>query len=147
MHFILCHTVFVYSCYIDFRILLWSSLLVVYCPVLTPPENGFFIQDVCNNHFEAACGVRCQSGFELHGTSIRLCQADGTWSGIPASCTGKEEILGVISKCKVWLLLTSYSCWNSFIFWKVVQWIIVLFSKWKTNIPFHIFRVSYSQSY
>ncbi|GLD72713.1 sushi, von Willebrand factor type A, EGF and pentraxin domain-containing protein 1 [Lates japonicus] len=59
---------------------------VVYCPALFPPENGFFIQNVCNNNFDAACGVRCQTGFDLQGTSIRLCQADGTWSGTPASC-------------------------------------------------------------
>ncbi|XP_023804740.1 sushi, von Willebrand factor type A, EGF and pentraxin domain-containing protein 1 isoform X3 [Oryzias latipes] len=59
---------------------------VVYCPALSPPENGFFVQNVCNNHFDAACGVRCQPGFELQGTGIRLCQADGTWSGTPASC-------------------------------------------------------------
>ncbi|XP_008281602.1 sushi, von Willebrand factor type A, EGF and pentraxin domain-containing protein 1 [Stegastes partitus] len=59
---------------------------VVYCPALSPPENGFFIQNVCNNHFDAACGVRCQPGFDPQGTSIRLCQADGTWSGTPASC-------------------------------------------------------------
>ncbi|XP_015258798.1 PREDICTED: sushi, von Willebrand factor type A, EGF and pentraxin domain-containing protein 1 isoform X2 [Cyprinodon variegatus] len=63
-----------------------TTCQVVYCPALSPPENGFFVQNVCNNHFEAACGVRCQPGFELHGTGIRLCQADGTWSGSPASC-------------------------------------------------------------
>ncbi|XP_069375236.1 sushi, von Willebrand factor type A, EGF and pentraxin domain-containing protein 1 isoform X3 [Paralichthys olivaceus] len=59
---------------------------VVYCPALSPPENGFFIHNVCNNHFEAACGVRCQPDFDLQGTNIRLCQADGTWSGTPATC-------------------------------------------------------------
>lgn len=64
---------------------------VVHCPVLAPPENGFFVQNVCNNHFDAACGMRCLPDFDLQGTSIRLCQADGTWSGTPASCAGKEE--------------------------------------------------------
>ncbi|XP_026208553.1 sushi, von Willebrand factor type A, EGF and pentraxin domain-containing protein 1 isoform X3 [Anabas testudineus] len=59
---------------------------VIYCPALSPPENGFFVQNVCNNHFDAACGVRCQPGFDIQGTSIRLCQADGTWSGSPAIC-------------------------------------------------------------
>nr|XP_033465702.1 sushi, von Willebrand factor type A, EGF and pentraxin domain-containing protein 1 isoform X2 [Epinephelus lanceolatus] len=59
---------------------------VVYCPALFPPENGFFVQNVCNNHFDAACGMRCEPDFDLQGTSIRLCQADGTWSGTPASC-------------------------------------------------------------
>ncbi|XP_034005924.1 LOW QUALITY PROTEIN: sushi, von Willebrand factor type A, EGF and pentraxin domain-containing protein 1 [Trematomus bernacchii] len=59
---------------------------VVYCPALSPPEHGFFIQNVCNNHFDAACGVRCQPEFDLQGTGIRLCQADGSWSGTPPSC-------------------------------------------------------------
>ncbi|KAI3375735.1 hypothetical protein L3Q82_004034 [Scortum barcoo] len=59
---------------------------VVYCSALSPPENGFFVQNVCNNHFDAACGIRCKPDFDLQGTSIRLCQADGTWSGTPASC-------------------------------------------------------------
>uniref|UniRef100_A0A3Q2PYT7 Sushi, von Willebrand factor type A, EGF and pentraxin domain containing 1 n=1 Tax=Fundulus heteroclitus TaxID=8078 RepID=A0A3Q2PYT7_FUNHE len=63
---------------------------VIYCPALTPPENGVFVQNVCNNHFEAACGVRCQPGFELHGTGIRLCQADGSWSGTPATCRARS---------------------------------------------------------
>lgn len=66
-------------------------LPVVYCPPLSPPENGFFVQNACNHHFDAACGVRCQPGFDLQGTSIRLCQADGTWSGTPASCRGEEN--------------------------------------------------------
>ncbi|XP_061921980.1 sushi, von Willebrand factor type A, EGF and pentraxin domain-containing protein 1 isoform X1 [Entelurus aequoreus] len=63
---------------------------VVYCHPLPPPQNGFFIQNVCNHHFDAACGVKCQPGFELHGTGIRLCQADGTWSGSPATCKARS---------------------------------------------------------
>nr|XP_057922474.1 sushi, von Willebrand factor type A, EGF and pentraxin domain-containing protein 1 isoform X2 [Doryrhamphus excisus] len=63
---------------------------VVYCSPLPPPQNGFFIQNVCNNHFDAACGVKCQPGFELQGTGIRLCQADGTWSGSPAICKARS---------------------------------------------------------
>nr|XP_046174411.1 sushi, von Willebrand factor type A, EGF and pentraxin domain-containing protein 1-like isoform X1 [Oncorhynchus gorbuscha] len=59
---------------------------VVYCPELSPPENGFFIQNVCNNQFNAACGVRCHPGYDLQGSDIRLCQPDGTWSGSPPSC-------------------------------------------------------------
>lgn len=59
---------------------------VVYCPELSPPENGFFIHNVCNNRYDSACGVKCQLGFDLQGTGIRLCQADSTWSGTPPSC-------------------------------------------------------------
>ncbi|XP_010151222.1 PREDICTED: sushi, von Willebrand factor type A, EGF and pentraxin domain-containing protein 1-like, partial [Eurypyga helias] len=59
---------------------------VVHCPELKPPENGYFIQNVCNNYFNAACGIRCKAGFDLVGSSIRLCQPNGQWSGSEATC-------------------------------------------------------------
>ncbi|XP_053321831.1 sushi, von Willebrand factor type A, EGF and pentraxin domain-containing protein 1 [Spea bombifrons] len=62
---------------------------VVHCPELLPPENGYFVQNSCNNHFDAACGIRCKTGFELVGSSIRLCQPNGLWSGSQATCRVK----------------------------------------------------------
>ncbi|XP_066469620.1 sushi, von Willebrand factor type A, EGF and pentraxin domain-containing protein 1 isoform X1 [Tiliqua scincoides] len=59
---------------------------VVHCPELQPPRNGYFIQNVCNNYFNAACGIRCKPGFDLVGSSIRLCQPNGQWSGSETSC-------------------------------------------------------------
>uniref|UniRef100_A0ABM5FRU3 Sushi, von Willebrand factor type A, EGF and pentraxin domain-containing protein 1 isoform X2 n=1 Tax=Pogona vitticeps TaxID=103695 RepID=A0ABM5FRU3_9SAUR len=59
---------------------------VVHCPELHPPENGYFIQNVCNNDFNAACGIRCKTGFDLVGSSIRLCQPNGLWSGSETTC-------------------------------------------------------------
>ncbi|XP_061487863.1 sushi, von Willebrand factor type A, EGF and pentraxin domain-containing protein 1 isoform X2 [Rhineura floridana] len=59
---------------------------VVHCPQLYPPENGYFIQNVCNNYFDAACGIRCKTGFDLVGSSIRLCQENGLWSGSETTC-------------------------------------------------------------
>lgn len=69
----------------------FSLSVAVVCAVLSPPQNGFFIQSMCNNQYNSACGVRCLPGFELQGSSIRLCQADGTWSGAPPTCTGEAE--------------------------------------------------------
>ncbi|XP_041117630.1 sushi, von Willebrand factor type A, EGF and pentraxin domain-containing protein 1 isoform X2 [Polyodon spathula] len=63
-----------------------QSCEVVHCPEIHPPENGFFIQNVCNNHFNAACGIRCKLGFDLVGSSIRLCQPSGEWSGSEPAC-------------------------------------------------------------
>ncbi|MGH0158068.1 UNVERIFIED_CONTAM: hypothetical protein FKN15_073951 [Acipenser sinensis] len=67
-----------------------QSCEVVHCPEIQPPENGFFIQNVCNNHFNAACGIRCKLGFDLVGSSIRLCQPSGEWSGSEPTCRDTE---------------------------------------------------------
>ncbi|XP_076046526.1 sushi, von Willebrand factor type A, EGF and pentraxin domain-containing protein 1-like [Oratosquilla oratoria] len=63
---------------------------VLQCPLLTPPENGFFVRNTCNNVVNAACGIRCDPGFRLEGSSIRLCKEDGTWSGGDAKCVMKS---------------------------------------------------------
>lgn len=65
-------------------------MLVVHCPALKPPENGYFIQNTCNNHFNAACGVRCHPGFDLVGSSILLCLPNGLWSGSESFCRGMQ---------------------------------------------------------
>lgn len=61
------------------------------CPELKPPENGYFIksQTECAQVLNAACGARCKSGFQLVGSSIRVCQENGTWSGTDAECVCK----------------------------------------------------------
>lgn len=74
-------------------------MLVVHCPALKPPENGYFIQNTCNNHFNAACGVRCHPGFDLVGSSILLCLPNGLWSSSESSCRGMQTA----SSC--WLLI------------------------------------------
>ncbi|XP_028910838.1 sushi, von Willebrand factor type A, EGF and pentraxin domain-containing protein 1 isoform X8 [Ornithorhynchus anatinus] len=63
---------------------------VVHCPVLQAPENGYFIQNVCNNYFNSACGIRCHSGYKLVGSSIRLCQSSGMWSGSDSTCQARS---------------------------------------------------------
>uniref|UniRef100_A0A1B0CMR2 Sushi, von Willebrand factor type A, EGF and pentraxin domain-containing protein 1 n=2 Tax=Lutzomyia longipalpis TaxID=7200 RepID=A0A1B0CMR2_LUTLO len=59
---------------------------IITCPKLTPPKNGYFVKHPqgCGNVLNAACGARCKSGYQLVGSSIRLCQQNGTWSGIKA---------------------------------------------------------------
>ncbi|XP_067886734.1 sushi, von Willebrand factor type A, EGF and pentraxin domain-containing protein 1 isoform X1 [Heterodontus francisci] len=59
---------------------------VVQCPKLQPPQNGYFIQNSCNNHYNSACGIRCKLGFDLVGSSIRLCQSNSLWSGLDPNC-------------------------------------------------------------
>ena len=35
------------------------------CPPLAPPPHGAFIRNECQNVFNAACGVRCDSGYQV----------------------------------------------------------------------------------
>jgi hypothetical protein len=62
------------------------------CPELSPPKNGYFVKDPgsCGQVLNAACGARCKSGYQLTGSSIRLCQENGTWSGVNAECVRKN---------------------------------------------------------
>lgn len=59
---------------------------VIKCPVLPVPENGYFVSAPCLSTMNSACGARCQSGYQLVGSSIRLCQENGTWSGQETEC-------------------------------------------------------------
>lgn len=61
------------------------------CSELKAPENGYFIKSPtgCSQVLNAACGARCKSGYQLTGSSIRLCQENGTWSGAQAECVRK----------------------------------------------------------
>lgn len=60
---------------------------VIKCPLLPVPDNGYFVHSAsCLNTVNTACGARCNSGYQLVGSSIRLCQEDGTWSGHETEC-------------------------------------------------------------
>ncbi|CRL07619.1 CLUMA_CG020584, isoform A [Clunio marinus] len=63
---------------------------VIKCPLLPVPDNGYFVHSSsCLNTVNTACGARCNSGYQLVGSSIRLCQEDGTWSGDETECVLK----------------------------------------------------------
>ncbi|XP_031635123.1 sushi, von Willebrand factor type A, EGF and pentraxin domain-containing protein 1-like isoform X2 [Contarinia nasturtii] len=64
---------------------------ILRCPMLQPPENGYFVKHPlgCDRVLNTACGARCKSGYQLIGSSIRLCQDNGTWSGVEAKCVLK----------------------------------------------------------
>uniref|UniRef100_A0A182NDP0 Sushi, von Willebrand factor type A, EGF and pentraxin domain-containing protein 1 n=1 Tax=Anopheles dirus TaxID=7168 RepID=A0A182NDP0_9DIPT len=66
--------------------------VAITCQELQAPENGYFVMDPkpCSQVLNAACGTRCRPGYELTGSSIRLCQENGEWSGTEAICTMKK---------------------------------------------------------
>ncbi|XP_035901734.1 sushi, von Willebrand factor type A, EGF and pentraxin domain-containing protein 1-like [Anopheles stephensi] len=66
--------------------------VAITCAELQAPENGYFVMEPkpCSQVLNAACGTRCRPGYELTGSSIRLCQENGEWSGTEAKCTMKK---------------------------------------------------------
>lgn len=64
---------------------------VIKCPLLPTPENAYFVSATCMNSMNSACGARCNPGYQLIGTSVRLCQEDGTWSGHEMECVCKTQ--------------------------------------------------------
>lgn len=64
---------------------------ILKCPELQPPANGYFVKHslACDRVLNTACGARCKSGYQLLGSSIRLCLENGTWSGVEAKCVCK----------------------------------------------------------
>lgn len=64
------------------------------CPKIEVPEHGYVVKKrECGNVLNSACGIRCEVGYTLVGKSIRLCQANATWTGTTPSCEGKYIIL------------------------------------------------------
>lgn len=60
---------------------------MIKCPLLPVPDNGYFVEgSACLNTVNTACGARCNSGYQLVGSSIRICQEDGIWSGDETEC-------------------------------------------------------------
>jgi hypothetical protein len=57
---------------------------------MSTPENGYIVKKRdCGNVLNSACGIRCEVGYTLVGSSIRLCQKNASWSGDKPSCQVK----------------------------------------------------------
>lgn len=57
----------------------------VRCGVLEVVHHGI---TTCTNEdkFSSVCTNECESGFQLVGSRVRICESGGTWSGRPAKC-------------------------------------------------------------
>ncbi|XP_030767169.1 sushi, von Willebrand factor type A, EGF and pentraxin domain-containing protein 1-like [Sitophilus oryzae] len=63
---------------------------ILKCPKISAPEHGYIVKKKeCSNVLNSACGIRCEVGYTLVGSSIRLCQENATWSGSDPSCEVK----------------------------------------------------------
>ncbi|XP_063401402.1 sushi, von Willebrand factor type A, EGF and pentraxin domain-containing protein 1-like [Mytilus trossulus] len=77
------------ACKKGFRDFNNTGCVAMRCPALSAPRNGYFVNDKCDNVFNAACGIRCKPGYYLKGSSLRICQEGGSWSGRQTECIMK----------------------------------------------------------
>ena len=73
----------------------YYSLYAVPCPLLTDPNNGMItcsLEDDGISSFEDTCSFTCNNGYELIGSSSRICQSDQNWSGNDTSCERGESV-------------------------------------------------------
>lgn len=64
-------------------------LVAVDCGPLFVPMNGSSSGD--STVFPNSVLFNCDPGFILNGSTTRKCQANGTWSGFQALCSGRFE--------------------------------------------------------
>ena len=76
------------------------SFAVINCEI-PPVLNGY--SETCQDSlatYQTSCQFRCNPGFTTTSgeeVRIRICQADGTWSGNEFQCTGISSFLTFIS--------------------------------------------------
>ena len=66
-----------------------NSHVLVACLPLTNPNNGRITCSLGDDEvlsYEDTCSFTCNTGYELTGSTERICQSDGSWSGSPVSC-------------------------------------------------------------
>ncbi|XP_033864477.3 sushi-repeat-containing protein SRPX-like isoform X1 [Acipenser ruthenus] len=56
------------------------------CGRLHPPENGYMKCSSDGDNYGATCAFSCMGGFELQGSTARVCQYGLTWAGTEPSC-------------------------------------------------------------
>ena len=70
-----------------------SSIAVIQCDRLPDIANGQV--ELTGTTVGSVATYRCNKGFILVGTEIRLCQANGEWSGREPVCRGKPYLASV----------------------------------------------------
>ena len=62
---------------------------VVKCQSIAELNNGSItcsMEDDGVLSYEDMCNVTCNTGYTLTGSDARMCQSDGSWSGMDGAC-------------------------------------------------------------
>jgi len=73
--------------------------IVITCPVLTDPDNGMVDCSLGPDGIPTegdTCAYTCDDGFIVSGSSDRICQSDGTWTGSEPTCARCKKTKSVV---------------------------------------------------
>lgn len=62
-----------------------TSCSIARCGTARAPKNGFVECDK-DDMYESVCKYKCRIGFDVIGTTVRVCQSDHHWTGTQPSC-------------------------------------------------------------
>ena len=62
------------------------GFVVVTCSQLAAPTNGAMVTS--SNTYNSTAVFSCSTGYVISGSSLRICQSNGDWSGVPPLCNG-----------------------------------------------------------
>ena len=74
-------------------------MFIVFCLPLNDINNGSIncssgVDGILS--YKDTCDVTCNTGYALNGSATRVCQIDGTWSGMDDECVkGNNDTLTV----------------------------------------------------
>lgn len=68
-----------------------SIYLVVQCPTVSKPVNGL-VTCTSGANYNSLCRFVCDEGFEMRGSTTRVCQDNGQFSGVQPICECKHFI-------------------------------------------------------
>ena len=74
-------------------------LTVVDCGALTDPANGQ-VSHTAGTTFGETATYSCDAGYSLVGSSTRMCQATGMWSGRAPTCQGMLLLPTIKCACR-----------------------------------------------
>ncbi|XP_075445793.1 sushi repeat-containing protein SRPX isoform X5 [Ascaphus truei] len=72
-----------------------ASCIVRRCGKLNAPENGYIKCSGDGDNYGATCEYFCVGGYELQGSSARVCQFNLAWSGAEPTCSFMNINVGV----------------------------------------------------